>query len=199
MEMQNSRVLPVSQEAVWQALNDPAVLRQCIPGCESLERTADDTYDVAMLASVGPVKAHFKGRMTLADVVPPTSYVLRFDGQGGAAGFGRGEAQVTLAAQGAAETLLTYHVKAQVGGKLAQLGSRLVDGAARKLADDFFSRFTDALGVASGAPGSPQAEAASTEAETAARQPTPAVRRLWLWVALAAAVVVAVLYGGHVR
>ncbi|WP_454719972.1 MULTISPECIES: CoxG family protein [Cupriavidus] len=155
MEMTQSRQLPVAQQAAWEALNDTALLKQCIPGCESIEPDGDagNAYLLALTAAVGPVKARFKGRMALQDVQAPDSYTIQFDGQGGAAGFGKGSARVTLA-PGDGHTLLTYTVHAQVGGKIAQIGSRLVDAAARKMADAFFDRFTAALG------GGPQAGAA---------------------------------------
>lgn len=146
MELSNTRIVPAPPSTVWSALNDPAVLKACLPGCESLERTGENAYDVVMAARVGPVSARFNGRMTMTDVDPPNAYTLQFDGQGGAAGFARGEARVTLAPDGEQHTALKYQAKAQVGGKLAQIGSRLVDGAAAKMADDFFARFAAHLG-----------------------------------------------------
>ena len=142
MEMTNSRVVPAPVAAVWQALNDPAVLKACIPGCESLERVGDDEWRATMAAKVGPVSAKFSGKMRMTDSTPPSGYTLKFEGQGGAAGFANGEARVTLVPAANDETKLTYVVKAQVGGKLAQIGSRLIDGAAAKLADDFFAKFS---------------------------------------------------------
>lgn len=145
MEMTQTQRLPVPQQVAWEALNDPALLKQCIPGCESIEPDGENAYQLVLTAAVGPVKARFKGRMALQDVQAPDSYTIQFDGQGGAAGFGKGSAAVTLAPEGD-ETLLTYVVQAQVGGKIAQIGSRLVDAAARKMADAFFARFTEAVG-----------------------------------------------------
>jgi len=142
MEMTNTRVVPAPIEAVWHALNDPAALKACIPGCESLERTGDDEWQAALAARVGPVSAKFSGKMRMTDSTPPTGYTLKFEGQGGAAGFANGEARVTLEPAAGNQTTLTYVAKAQVGGKLAQIGSRLIDGAAAKLADDFFERFS---------------------------------------------------------
>ena len=141
MEMTSSRIVPARVEAVWQALNDPAALKECIPGCESLERTGDDEWQATMAARVGPVSARFSGRMRMTDSTPPTGYTLHFEGQGGAAGFANGEARVTLSPAANDQTTLTYVAKAQVGGKLAQIGSRLIDGAAAKLADEFFDKF----------------------------------------------------------
>jgi hypothetical protein len=151
MELANTRIVPASPPVVWAALNDPAILAACLPGCESFERTGDDQYKVVMNARVGPVSARFAGNMTMADIDAPNGYTLRFQGQGGAAGFARGEAQVKLAPEGEQHTSLSYAAKAQVGGKLAQIGSRLIDGAAAKLVDDFFARFTERLAPA--APG----------------------------------------------
>ncbi|PLQ02263.1 CoxG family protein [Cupriavidus pauculus] len=145
MEMNQTQRLPVPQQVAWEALNDIALLKQCIPGCESIEPDGENAYQLALTAAVGPVKARFKGRMALQDIQAPDSYTIQFDGQGGAAGFGKGSATVTLTPEGD-ETLLTYAVKAQVGGKIAQIGSRLVDAAARKMADAFFVRFTEAVG-----------------------------------------------------
>jgi hypothetical protein len=146
MDLSNTRVVPAAAPAVWEALNDPDVLKACLPGCESFERTDDGAFKVVIAARIGPVSARFNGRMTMTDVDAPNAYTLHFEGQGGAAGFAKGEARVSLAPSGAAETALTYVVKAQVGGKLAQIGSRLVDGAAAKMADDFFARFAAHLG-----------------------------------------------------
>ena len=142
MEMTNTRVVPAPIDAVWQALNDPAALKACIPGCESLERIGVDEWRATMAARVGPVSAKFSGKMRMTDSTPPTGYTLKFEGQGGAAGFANGEAKVTLIPAAGNQTTLTYVAKAQVGGKLAQIGSRLIDGAAAKLADEFFEKFS---------------------------------------------------------
>jgi carbon monoxide dehydrogenase subunit G len=146
MEMNGSRTVPADVDTTWRALNDPEVLKACIPGCESVERVSDNEYRLTMTARVGPVSARFAGRIVLADIVAPTSYTLSFEGQGGAAGFAKGEARVTLSANEPG-TRIDYQVKSQVGGKLAQIGSRLVDGAAAKVADDFFARFVDRFGI----------------------------------------------------
>jgi hypothetical protein len=180
MEMSNSRVVPADVKTTWRALNDPEVLKACIAGCESIERVADNEFRVAMTARVGPVAAKFSGRILLSDIVPPTSYTIRFDGQGGAAGFATGEANVVLAPDGNG-TRIEYRAKAQVGGKLAQIGSRLVDGAAAKVADDFFARLVERLG------GAPAAPALPSPAEAAAAQ-----KRMWIRLALAAAIVAAI-------
>jgi carbon monoxide dehydrogenase subunit G len=140
MELSNTRIVPIPRAAVWAALNDPAVLKDCLPGCELIEPAGEHAWRVVMAARVGPVSARFSGRMTMTDIEEPEAYTLQFDGQGGAAGFARGEARVTLKPQDGEHTAMSYVAKAQVGGKLAQIGSRLVDGAAAKLADDFFAR-----------------------------------------------------------
>ncbi len=172
MELKNSQLLPVDRETAWKALNDPEALRAALAGCESIEATGENAYAVAMTASVGPVKARFKGRLTLSDVIPPASYTLHFDGQGGPAGFGKGTARVELVPEGTG-TRLNYAVTAQVGGKIAQVGQRLIDGAARKMADDFFARFSAAL-AASARAGAAAAPAAPAEPRSSAA---------WWWVA----------------
>ena len=155
---------------VWRALNDPAVLQRCIDGCESMTRSGDSQFVATVRAKVGPVSASFKGEVTLADLVPLTSYTLIGNGTGGAAGFARGEARVKLS-DVSDGTLLSYEMDAKVGGKLAQIGSRLVDGAARKMADDFFARFCALLesehGVtADGASDAPRGAGAPTAVPT---------------------------------
>lgn len=155
MEMTGEQLIPAAQAEVWRGLNDPDMLKSCISGCESIERLSDTEYTVVTTAAIGPVKAKFRGKLQLADLNAPNSYTLHFDGQGGAAGFGKGSAKVSLAAEGAG-TRLSYAVKAQVGGKLAQIGSRLIDGVAKKLADDFFSAFNQKIAPAA-APAEPAA------------------------------------------
>jgi uncharacterized protein len=140
--MTGAQLIPASQQDTWDALNDPQVLKACVPGCESITPVNPNEYQVLMTARVGPVSAKFRGRLSLFDIKAPNSYALAFEGQGGAAGFAKGAAQVKLSAEGAQQTRLAYEVKANVGGKLAQIGSRLVDAAARKVADEFFQNFT---------------------------------------------------------
>ncbi len=178
MEMTNTRVVPATPDTVWAALNDPVLLKECLPGCESFEQTGDNEFRAVMAARVGPVSARFTGTMRMQDVTPPTGYTLKFEGQGGAAGFANGEAKVTLAPEGAG-TALTYVVKAQVGGKLAQIGSRLIDGAAAKIADDFFARFADRLA----APRVVAEEGAVVEVESGR---APGAQPWIRWVSLAA-------------
>ena len=141
MEMQSTRVIAAPPAAVWQALNDPEALKACIPGCESFTRESDTHWRAVVAAKVGPVSARFTGTIELADVVAPTRYTLRFQGQGGAAGFANGEARVELSPAAGGQTSLAYSASAQVGGKLAQIGSRLIDGVAARMADEFFERF----------------------------------------------------------
>lgn len=142
MEMQGTRHLAVTQQQAWDALNDPQVLKVCIPGCEKVEPAGDNEYAIGMGVKVGPVAAKFTGKIRLQDVLAPNSYTLAFEGNGGPAGFGKGSARVDLAppTEGAG-CELSYTARAQVGGKIAQVGQRLVDGVARSMAEDFFRRF----------------------------------------------------------
>jgi carbon monoxide dehydrogenase subunit G len=158
VELTGSRTLPAPPEAVWAALNDPEALRECIPGCESLTKESETTWRSVVMSRIGPVSARFNGTIELADVVPPSSYTIRFKGQGGVAGFANGEAQVRLAPAAAGQTALDYTARAQIGGKLAQIGSRLVDGAAASLAEEFFTRFAARFAPAPGAGEASQAE-----------------------------------------
>ena len=188
MEMSGSRTVPADIETTWRALNDPEVLKACIAGCESVERVSDNEYRLAMTARVGPVSARFTGRIVLADIVAPTSYTLSFEGQGGAAGFAKGEARVALADNNPG-TRIDYQAKAQVGGKLAQIGSRLVDGAAAKVADDFFARFADRLGGPSPVTVDAGATNISANPVTAESQLRAALRTMTVRLALAAAII----------
>ena len=145
MEMTGDQLIQASQADTWAALNDPEILKACVPGCESIDKTSDTEYVVQMTARVGPVSAKFKGKLNLSNVNPPHSYSIAFEGQGGVAGFAKGGADVSLTPQGHS-TKLAYKVKANVGGKLAQIGSRLVDAAANKVANDFFVSFNEKVG-----------------------------------------------------
>ena len=202
MELASTRIVPARPHAVWAALNDPDVLKACLPGCESFVRSGENAYAVVIAARVGPVSARFNGRMTMSDIDAPNGYTLHFEGQGGAAGFARGEARVTLAPEGAQHTAMSYVAKAQVGGKLAQLGSRLVDGAAAKMADDFFARFAEQIG----APPAPAAASASVpaplpEGEASGTLLTPPGGSPWIRYAaiIAIIIVVIVLYARGFR
>jgi carbon monoxide dehydrogenase subunit G len=146
LELNQRVIIPVAPDIVWQALNDHEMLKQCLGGCERFEPTAENQFEVVVLAKVGPVKAKFTGEVELLDVNPPISYRIQGSGKGGVAGFAKGGAAVQLAAdEDGASTIMSYQVSASVGGKLAQIGSRLVTGAARKMADDFFRSFVRVL------------------------------------------------------
>src|SRR5688500_10079389 len=145
--MTGEQLIAAPQQATWEALNDPDVLKACVPGCESITLVNPNEYQVLMTARVGPVSAKFRGRLSLSDIKPPHSYSLAFEGQGGAAGFAKGGAQVRLSPE-KDQTRLAYDVKANVGGKLAQIGSRLVDAAAKKVADEFFNNFNKRVSAA---------------------------------------------------
>ncbi len=173
MEMTGERRIPAPRQQVWDALNDPEVLKAAIPGCDSLEQTADNAFSATVTAKVGPVKAKFSGNVTLSDIDPPNGYTIAGEGKGGAAGFAKGGASVRLEEDGG-ETVLRYEVKANVGGKLAQLGSRLIDGAAKKQADDFFASFTELAASYGGAAATAPAAEAEAEAAPDAAPETPA-------------------------
>ena len=144
MEMHGERRIPAPRDAVWARLNDPETLKNCIPGCQELEKTSDTEFTAKVRAKVGPVSATFTGKVTLTDLDPPNGYTISGEGQGGVAGFAKGSAKVSLDEEGG-ETVLRYGVQGQVGGKLAQIGSRLIDATARKMADDFFTRFVTVM------------------------------------------------------
>ncbi len=149
MEIVGEQLIPRPQGVTWASITDPEVLRVCIPGCESMDKISDHEFELVMGAKVGPVSARFKSKITLADVDAPHSYTLIFEGQGGVAGFAKGEAHVRLSPEGDA-TRLQYTAKAMIGGKLAQVGSRLVDGVAKKLAENFFTRFNEHVSGSAG-------------------------------------------------
>jgi len=145
MQLTNQQTLPVTQAQAWEALNDISLLQASIPGCESITATGENQYEVLVTAAVGPVKAKFKGKLRLENLQPPTSYTLQFEGQGGPAGHGKGNADIRLESTGPNVTVLHYTANASVGGKLAQIGSRLVDMAAQKMATEFFETFNTKL------------------------------------------------------
>jgi carbon monoxide dehydrogenase subunit G len=152
MQFTGRYLIAAPPEAVWAALNDPAVLKTCIPGCEALDKTDPNTFSGAAKVKIGPVSATFRGKVELTDLDPPQRCVLKGEGQGGVAGFVKGEAEVLLSPD-AESTVLTYTAKATVGGKLAQVGQRLIDGAARQIADEFFARFSSEVTTMQAAPG----------------------------------------------
>lgn len=193
MEMQGSRALAITQQQAWDALNNPEVLKTCIPGCDKVEPTGDNQYAVGVAVKIGPVSAKFNGKITLSDINPPNSYTITFDGQGGAAGFGKGNSQVTLSPPEEGQgCVLSYNVHASVGGKIAQMGQRLIDGVAKSMAEDFFKRFDDemqrqypgAYAAAAALPPVAPAQAAGTG--SGGKIPT------WAWVAGAVVVLAAI-------
>lgn len=175
MDMTGDYVIKASRQAVWDALNDPDVLKQCIPGCEEIEKTSDTGFTAKVAAKVGPVKARFTGAVTLSDLDPPNGYRISGEGKGGAAGFAKGGAEVKLTDAEDGGTTLSYVVDAQVGGKLAQIGSRLIDSTAKKMAGEFFQTF-GAIVEAGAAddlpPPAPETTPASTSSPTPQTQPT---------------------------
>src|ERR1700687_4277802 len=154
MEMQGERRIPAPRQRVWERLNDPETLKQCIPGCETIEKVSDTEFTAKVVAKVGPVKATFSGKVTLSDLDPPAGYTITGEGTGGVAGFAKGSATVALEEEGG-ETVLRYGAQGQVGGKLAQIGSRLIDATARKMADEFFTRFVGVMSPESAAGSTP--------------------------------------------
>jgi len=158
MELSDSQLIKATRDVVWAALNDPEVLKACIPGCETVEKLSETELQAKVTLKIGPVKASFTGRVTLSNLNPPHGYTISGEGQGGVAGHARGGADVRLEALSDEETMLHYEVKAEVGGKIAQLGARLIDGTAKKLAGEFFETFSEQL-----APPAPEAEASAAE------------------------------------
>jgi uncharacterized protein len=208
MEMTGEFRIPAPRERVWQALNDPEILKQAIPGCQTIEKVSDTEFVAKVVAKVGPVKATFGGKVNLTDLDPPNAYTISGEGTGGVAGFAKGSAKVHLDADGSEATVLHYEVQAHVGGKLAQIGSRLVDATSRKMADDFFAHFAAVVAPEQAEP--PQSNGAAGEAvqmAPVAVEPTPAeggtatagsipTRRLSpaVWVTGLTAVVALMLY-----
>ncbi len=211
MEMQGSVVIPAPRQAVWDALNDPEVLRQSIPGCQTITQVSPTEIDASVKAKVGPVSATFNGKVTLSDLDPPNGYTISGEGKGGAAGFAKGGAKVALSDEDGG-TRLSYDVSATVGGKLAQIGSRLIDQTSKKLADEFFRNFSENVGTAHAA-AAPAGGAAPTEqpapaaaapelAEKPAAAPSPAAPEPakkgglspWIWIPVLVAVIGAILW-----
>jgi carbon monoxide dehydrogenase subunit G len=166
MDIIGQQVIPASRDAVWKALNDPVVLKACLPGCESVEQTSPEEFRVAIKAVIGPLRARFQGVLKIAEAQPPESCVMHFEGQGGAIGFGKGSAQVRLR-ETPGGTELSYDAKALVGGKLAQVGSRLIDSVVKKMSDDFFKAFQLQLAPPAPVPAPAQAVAANAVAVVA--------------------------------
>ena len=171
MKMNGEFRVPTDRETVWRALNDPEVLKECLPGCQEIEKTSDTEMSATLVIKVGPVKATFKGGVTFSDIDPPNGYTLSGQGQGGTAGFASGEAKVRLVEEDGA-TVLQYECDAKVGGKLAQIGSRLIDSTSKKLAKQFFDSLAEKLG--GGEEAEAEAEAAAPDADASApAQPEP--------------------------
>ena len=162
MDMKGEYRIAAPREKVWDALNDPEVLKQCIAGCEELDKTSDIEFSARVHTRIGPVSAKFTGKVELSEIDPPNGYRISGEGQGGVAGFAKGGATVKLTEDGS-ETLLEYEANATVGGKLAQIGSRLIDATARKMADEFFGKFAEAVGEATEATEEVEAETPATE------------------------------------
>jgi len=174
MDMTGERRIPAPRQKVWDALNDPEVLKACIPGCESLEKTSDTDLKATAAVKIGPISARFTGKVQLTALDPPNSYRIGGEGQGGVAGFAKGGANVRLSDDGA-DTLLQYDVKAQVGGKIAQLGARLIDATSKQMADMFFDRFTAAVAVPAAAPAAVEPVAGTADPLAPVTAPQPAV------------------------
>jgi len=210
MNMSGEQRIAASRQRVWEALNDPDVLKQCIPGCQTLEKEADDRLRATVEVKIGPIGARFNGAVTLTDLDPPNGYTIVGEGQGGTVGFAKGGAKVRLADDGAGGTLLSYNVDAQVGGRLAQLGGPIIDATAKQLAGKFFDQF----GQVVGAPAQPAGQAAAASAPAPGVAPTvapaisrpaaaaPAARPTGAPVAWMLAIIVAALVGylvGHAQ
>lgn len=192
MEIKGSYHLPCDPQRAWEALNDPDLLKACLKGCERLEKTADDRFEGTVQAKVGPVSARFNGSMTQTDVEAPNRCTMVFEGQGGVAGFAKGSADVTLdEADGG--TQLTYVADAKIGGKLAQMGARLVEGTARSMAEDFFGKFAAALATGHGEEGGADAPSALAASEVDQTAPSGGSNRMWL-IALGLLAVLAAVY-----
>ena len=177
MEFKGRYLIPASPEKVWNSLNDPQILRQCVPGCERMDKTDDTHFSAAAVLKIGPVKATFNANIALDNLDPPHRCTLKGEGQGGVAGFARGEAEIVLTPEGDG-TALSYTAQAQIGGKLAQIGQRLIDGAAKQIADDFFVRFAAAV---ANAPDAAARRTSAASAGTRAAAPRCAGRKRASW------------------
>jgi uncharacterized protein len=192
MKLSGEYRLPLPRTAVWDGLNDPEILKQCIPGCEELLKTEDNGFSAKVGLKIGPMTARFTGKVTLSDIDPPNGYKIAGEGQGGVAGFGKGSAVVKLAEDGQGGTILTYEADSQVGGKMAQLGSRLIDATAKKLADEFFGKF--AVAVMPPAASMPMQPAETPLAQDAAPAQTNGGLPQSVWIAALVAAIGVVLW-----
>lgn len=184
MDLNGEKTLALPCASVWQALNDPDILIQCVPGCESFKRIDEQSFEVILTASVGPIKARFNGQLSLSDINPPHGYTLNFSGSGGAAGMGKGTAVVALTPQESG-TELSYKVKAHVSGRLAQVGSRLIDGVAAKMADEFFTKLIKVLSVSNDLDTSPVPSEADSGKQTEASLRTNKSAKSWVLAVVA--------------
>jgi carbon monoxide dehydrogenase subunit G len=193
MDMTGEFRIPAPRQRVWEGLNDPQILKECIPGCQTIEKLSDTEFTAKVLAQVGPVKANFAGKVTLADLDPPQSYTIAGEGSGGVAGFAKGSAKVNLAEDGGI-TVLNYAVRAHVGGKLAQIGSRLIDSVARKMAETFFTRFVAAVAPEAAVPAAPEAAAPQAAAPEISAKPREIRLPPIVWATGLAAIIGGILY-----
>ncbi len=189
MDLSGDIRIPAPRQRVWDALNDPDVLRQAVPGCEALEKLSDTEFTARVVLKIGPVKAAFTGKVTLSDLDPPNSYTIKGEGQGGVAGFANGGATVRLADDGDG-TLLSYEAQSMVGGKLAQVGQRVIKSASEKLAGEFFERFSAAVAEAGEAPAEAVAAPESPPEVTA----PPSGLSPWVWIGGVLVLVAALLF-----
>jgi carbon monoxide dehydrogenase subunit G len=197
MDMSGEYRIAAPRETVWRALNDPEVLKQSIAGCEELTKVSDTELTARVHAKVGPVSARFAGKVTLSDIDPPNGYTISGEGTGGVAGFAKGGAKVKLTEEGG-QTVLRYEASGQVGGKLAQIGSRLIDSTARKMADDFFGKFSSVVAASqpaaaptAAAPAAPVAAKPAAPAPSAAGGPQPGVSpAIWISGLIAAVIII---------
>jgi uncharacterized protein len=194
MDLTGEYKIAAPREAVWKALNDPEILKQAIPGCEEIQKLSDTEMTAKVTARVGPVKASFSGKVTLSDLDPPNGYKISGEGQGGVAGFARGGADVRLKPdESGAGTILTYTANAAVGGKLAQIGSRLIEGAAKQTADQFFSKFAEIVSAAAAPAGAAQAQPAPAAAALPAKRGLSPV--VWVSGLIAIIVILLLIFG----
>ena len=189
MEMQGERLINAPRQVIWDALNDATTLKNCLPGCDRLEKVSESAFEATITAKVGPVKTTFVGSVTLSDVDPPDAYTISFEGKGGPAGFAKGSAKVRLAEDDGI-TRLQYVIAASLGGKLGQLGSRVIDGVARQMADDFFGRYADVI-----VPSAPAEKLVETRAADAQRSRVSPLQWTLFGLALAAFAVIWFLIG----